>query len=474
MTFKRVLAFAIPAVAVAVAGAVLAACAYWLLRAPRPEWTTRSPRALEELEGGLKNLAKMYKMDAVQHFEKALELDPSFAMAKLHLATLYPSRSERKRLHEELRQIDTQQLQARERFLIAYHLARVDRREADSERVLALFLEQHPQDPFGLRVRCEVAWEAQAWDQAERCYDNLLALHPNRVEAWNNLGHIALARGRFDEAEERFKTYRYLAPDQANPHHSLASLAAIRGRYQEAEREIEETIRIKPDFCAAYTQRVDVGFVSGRLELAARALRELEGIGECSYLQDRGVICALRAWVLYLGGDAESAWRQLDAGCLERLDGYDLLAHRIAVMTGRIETGVAMEQVVSSYRDKVLAAGRPVHARLVGALLAHMQGIRELAEGDLQKAVEHLSEADDALYYWGGERASIKLFNRLNLLRTLELAGRTPQAVALRREIDDVNPRLVDAFPLPDVDALRRIGSPGLPVSFPLREEQHQ
>ena len=79
-----------------------------------------------------------------------------------------------------------------------------------------------------------------------------------------------------------------------------------------------------------------------------------------------------------------------------------------------------------------------------------------LAGGDLKQAVELLSEADDALYYWGGERASIKLFNRLNLLRTLALAGRTAKAAALHREIDEINPHLVDDFPLPDVDALHR------------------
>ncbi len=472
MTLKRVLLLALPALVAA--GAAFAACVYWMLRAPPPEWTTRSPRALEEFESGLKALVKMYKMDAVEHFEKALELDPSFAMAKLNLATLYPSHSERKRLHQELQQIVPEELGSRERFLLAHHLARYEKRDADAGAILVKFLEQQPQDPFGLRVRCEAAWEAQAWDDAERCYDGLLALHPNRVEAWNNLGHIALARGRFDEAQERFRTYLYLAPDQANPHYSLAVLATIRGRYQEAEEEIRKTARIKPDFCDAYTQQADIGFMSGRIELATAAVEELESIGECGYMEDHGVICGLRTWVLYLGGDAETAWQRLDGGCLERRDGFHLLAHRIAVMTGRVERGVAMEQVVSSYRDKVLAAGRPVHARLIGALLAHMQGIRALADGDLKQAIELLSEADDALYYWGGERASIKLFNRLNLLRTLELAGKTPQAVALRREIDKVNPRLVDDFPLPDVDALRRIGSPGLPASFPPRQDQDQ
>ncbi len=456
MTLSRILWLVVAAVAVA--AAVLAACAFWWLRSPPVEWTTRSPRALEEFESGLKELTKLYTMDAVERFEEALDLDSGFVMAKLYLATLSPSRSERRRLHRELLEVEAGALEARERFLLAYHLARFERRDGDSVKILADFLEQHPQDPFALRLRCRLAWEAQAWDDAVRCYDNLLALHPNRVEAWNNLGYIALARGRFDEAEERFKTYRYLAPDQANPHHSLAALLTIRGRYEEAESELEETVRIKPGFCEAYTQRLEIGFLSGRLELATAALEELEAVSECAYLEDRGSICAARAWVIYLEGDAETAWQALDGGCLERLNDFHLLAHRIAVMTGRSEEGDAMEQVASAYRDKLLAADRPVYARLHGAVLAHMEGIRELAAGDLEQAVEHFSAADDALYYWGGERSSIKLFNRLHLLRTLELAGRSAEAAALRREIDDINPHLVDALPLPDLDALRRGG----------------
>ena len=106
-----------------VAGAVCAGVTYWLLRKPESEWTTRSPRALREFSGGLADLAKMYRMEAVHHFEEALELDPSFAMAKLHLAFLYPSRSERKRMTAELRQVDPASLNARERFLLAYQLA---------------------------------------------------------------------------------------------------------------------------------------------------------------------------------------------------------------------------------------------------------------------------------------------------------------------------------------------------------------
>ena len=67
------------------------------------------------------------------------------------------------------------------------------------------------------------------------------------------------------------------------------------------------------------------------------------------------------------------------------------------------------------------------------------------------EAAEHFAAADEKLGYWGGERASFKVFNRLNWLRALELGGRAEEALALRETIDRVNPRIVDEYPLPDL-----------------------
>ncbi len=467
---KRV--FLITALVLVSAVAICVGLAILWLRQPEPDWTSASPKAIREFETGLADLAKMYTMDAVRHFEDALALDPTFVMAKLHLALLYPSRSERMRVIEALREAESTELTSRERFLLHYYLARAEGREGDATQALLTFREESPEDPYGIRVQCRVDWESQRWEAAEACYHHLLDLHPNWVEAHNNLGYIAMGRGQFAGAEERFQTYRYLAPDQANPRHSLAMLLTVIGRYEEAEAEIDETIRIKADFCDAYTQQVELGMMSGRLDLAEKGLQQLESIEACSRLRDRGTVCSLNAWVSYLGGDTSRAREYLGEGCLERLDGFDLLAHRIAVMNGQAELGAKMEEKLCRYADKVSAAGRPIHVQFLTSLLAHMQGIQALAAGDLNLAAELLAEADEGLGYWGGERANIKLFNQLNLLRTLELTGQTPQAAALRKEIDSVNPRVVDAFPLPDVDALRRVGSSGLSASFPLREDR--
>ena len=144
----------------------------------------------------------------------------------------------------------------------------------------------------------------------------------------------------------------------------------------------------------------------------------------------------------------------MEDGCLERRNGFDLLGHRIAVMTGRLGRSAEMEEIARHRHEKMVAAGRPVYADFYAAILAHMEGIRSLAAGDFAQAVERLGEVERLQGYWGGDRASFKLFNRLNLLRALELSGRTAQAAAMRGKIEIVNPRLIDEFRLRDLEAL--------------------
>jgi len=468
---KRLLVIGLLLVAMGAACAVLTFKAW---RLTSREWTTRSPKALKELKYGLENLEKRYRMDAVRHFEEALELDPGFAMAKLNLATLYVSPSERRRMTRGLREVDPEDLNPRERFLVAYHLAREDGRSEAAAKLVSSFLAEHPGDPFAIRIQCRQDWDAQRWDAAEACYSNLLELHPNLVEAHNNLGYMAMARGRFEEADERFQTYRFVAPDQATPHYSLAVLLTLRGRYSEAEAALDKVIEIKPDFCLAYPQRAEIGLLSARFELIEQALGDLSGYEMCRFVAEQGFDCAMRAWRHYLDGDPEEAWRQVEGTCLKKLDGFDLLAHRVALMTGRSRRAAEIEAVLERYRADVRASKRPVHAQFLDALAAHLEGVRALVSDELELAADRFTVADESLEYWGGERSSIKLFNRLNLLRVLEMSGQVKRAAELRSEIDAVNPLLVESFALPGIDALSASGFSRTPSVLPMREDRHQ
>ncbi|MEE8525287.1 MAG: tetratricopeptide repeat protein [Thermoanaerobaculia bacterium] len=433
----------------------VAAGGYWMLREPPPQWTTDSPEALAEFQRGFDAESKIYRAEAKEHFVRAAELDPDFLIAKLHQA-MYEEKPERERLRAELAAADRGRLNSQERFLLDHWLARTapDTPEREPAEILDAFLAENPDNFHGLRYRCEGHWQAQDWDPAESCYQRLLELHPNWVRAQNFLGYIAMARGRFSEAEERFSTYRYIAPDQANPHDSMAELLITLGRYEEAEASLRKAIGIKPDFCHAYELRAQIGLFTSRFDIVEKALEDHGSFEACKRTVEYGYSCMMSASVRYYGGDAEGAWEAIDGDCLERRQGVDLTAHRVAVMTGRTDRALEMEDLLGQRREQALEESRPDDTQYYDASLAHMEGIRALAGGNTARAVELLSKADKLLGYLGGERAAFKLFHRLDLLHALELAGEKAAAEALRRKIEAVNPRLLQDVQLRDLDQL--------------------
>ncbi len=436
----------------------VAAGGYWMLREPAPRWTTDSPEALAEFKRGFDADSKIYHAEAWKHYHRAVELDSDFAIAKLHLAMKTEDKEEREGMFAELAEVDRGGLYPQESFLLEYLLARMAKEKSgesshrEPEVILDEFLAEHPDNFHGLRYRCEEEFRRQDWEATEACYQRLLELHPNWVRAQNSLGYLAMAQGRFSEAEERFSTYRYVAPDQANPHDSMAELLITLGRYEEAEASLREAIAIKPDFCHAYQLRVQIGLFTGSAEIVEQALEDLASFDGCSWVEEHGYACSMAAAVRYYGGDAEGAWEDIDGDCLERRHGFDLTAHRIAAMTGRTQRALELEDVLRQRRDKIVASG-PDDTKYLDAILAHMEGVRALAAGDTEQAVESLTQADELLDYWG-ERAEFKLFHRLNLLHALEQADEKAAAEAMRRKIEAVNPRLLQDIRLPDLDRL--------------------
>lgn len=416
------------------------------------EWTTSSEAALAHFEAGLEDWGKAYDLDAVLQFEAALELDPDFAMPMLFLSSFYPGREERRLWLDRLESMDLQRLTPRERYMVRYGLARMGRGQDDSRNVLEAFLEELPNDPFAIRSRCDVLWADQLWEEAETCYRTFLQAHPNWAMAQNRLGYIAMAQGRFSEAEEHFLTYRYVAPDQANPYLSMGELLLLLGRYEEADMALAEAVRIKPDLCMAHAFRSELHIYSGDFRRAEQLLRDLEQIPACQVYGEGGLFCAVESWLHYFQGDLDGARRALGGECLEKRKGFDLLAHRLAVMAGDEAAAKAMEDALHMHFEDVSAADQPVYVKFYAALEAHMQGVRALGRQAFDEAAQHFQQADELLDYWGGDRSGFKPFNRLNWLRTLERAGDRAKAKAVRHQIDAVNPQLVKRTHLPDLE----------------------
>ncbi|MEM1207047.1 MAG: tetratricopeptide repeat protein [Acidobacteriota bacterium] len=430
----------------------VAGYALWSFQDEPAPWTTRSPKALEAFDEGIWNLSRFYFRDAVVQFERALELDPDFPMARLHLALLHEEGDpERDRLMEGLATVNAEGMTEMERWLLTYWLTRHGGDVEGARTFLVGYLEGRPDDAYARFTLCGDRWMAQDWDAADACYRKLIEMHPNWVLAQSRLGYIAMARGRFDEAEEHFLTYRYIAPDQAAPYGSLGQLLTIRGRYDEARDSLGEALAQKGDYCEAHVSRVRLSLMAADFDGADQAIDQLEGTPGCGFLVERGYVCDLRAWRAYLAGRTGEARKRV-AVCRQDRSFASLLIHRMAAMGGDLAAAEAEEALAA---EALASTDETDPAALLNeAILLHLQGVRTMVLGDWGKAAELLESADRLNNYWGLERAIFKLFNRLNLIYCLERAGRDGEAEALREQVEAVNPRYLEDYRLPDLEAL--------------------
>ena len=130
---------------VAVAGALL------MLPAREPEWTTTSPQALAEFQEGLDSLQKIYYNEAANHFQKALDLDPDFVVAKRFVLVTKQRPSsdpEIKKLVAELQKADITKLTDRERFLVTFTLADYGKDPAKAQEALQGVRGEEPERPL--------------------------------------------------------------------------------------------------------------------------------------------------------------------------------------------------------------------------------------------------------------------------------------------------------------------------------------
>jgi tetratricopeptide (TPR) repeat protein len=389
---------------------------------------------------------KYYQEEALEHYRAAAQIDPDFAMAKLKQLQWTRRDGDSKeviaRLSEELRRFDLRRLTERERFLLEYRLARLDKENAHAEKLLTAYLAAHPADPWALSMRCAQAWDRQDWPEVEDCDRKLLAADPNWVRAQNDLGYIAMAQGKFDEAEEMFRTYLFVAPDQPNPHDSLGELLTLRGRYADAAKQFEEALRIRPDFCASWGHWMLNAQLEGDPGKPEEILRRATEAGVCdaSYLTQQN--CRQDVWAPLVRGDAEAAFQAgLKPECTKRNAEFFVPLYIAALASGRVEEA---DKMLEDLRHTI--AGEARENPFTQAALSFLEGARLSAAGDHAAALDRLRAADQRFVYWGDGQGIFKLQNRLAIAALLEETGDEEGARQLRDEVRAVNARLAARF----------------------------
>jgi tetratricopeptide (TPR) repeat protein len=164
-------------------------------------------------------LADRGRLDqAMAHYQKALEIDPDYALAHYNLAVILAGRG----------QVDS--------AITHYQKA----------------LEIKPDYAHAYYNLAVVLADRGQVDSAITHYQKALEIKPDFAEAHNNLGNALAGRGRVDSAIAHYQKALEIKPDDAEAHNNLGNALAGRGRVDSAIAHYQKALEIKPDYADAH------------------------------------------------------------------------------------------------------------------------------------------------------------------------------------------------------------------------------
>jgi Tfp pilus assembly protein PilF len=213
---------------------------------PLPRATTQSLDALHAYSLALSQGAAVPRREAIPHLERAIELDPTFAMAYAFLSSVYANTGQTA-------------------------LAPTFARKAYALR-----------DRVSERERFFISWRyhrdaTQAWDKALDLARQWTATYPREASAFNSLGVVYLRLGRFDEAVAPLRQSIVLDPRFTPAYANVAAALMALDRRGEARAMLRQMSERRLEFAGASRLSYVVAFVDGDAATMARELAASEG-----------------------------------------------------------------------------------------------------------------------------------------------------------------------------------------------------
>jgi len=186
------------------------------LDVPLEQATTSSLEALQAYSLGTKVQNEKGYAAALPYDQRAIELDPNFALGYRTVGIDYHSLGELGR--------------ASEYFTKAFQL-----REHASEREKLNITADYYENATG------------ELDKAAQTYQEAIESYPRRAGAYGNLGNVYGAQGQYEKAVEVERQALHLAPDQGALYENLANFTLALQRFDEARQSIHEAQARKLD-----------------------------------------------------------------------------------------------------------------------------------------------------------------------------------------------------------------------------------
>jgi tetratricopeptide (TPR) repeat protein len=214
---------------------------------PLPRATTASLDALHAYSLALYEGREVPRLESIPHLKRAIEIDPTFAMAHALLSAVYANTGQSSLAPEFARKAFElrDRVSDRERFLISWRYYR---------------------DAI------------QAWDRALELARSWTATYPREAFAFNSLGVALIRMGQFEQSVEPLRQAIRLDPKFVPAYGNLAASLLAVGRLDQARATLQDAADQKLNFIGASRLSYLVGFVQGDAGTMARELEASTGL----------------------------------------------------------------------------------------------------------------------------------------------------------------------------------------------------
>ena len=379
--------------------------------------TTSSEEARKEFLKGRELAENLRATDAIEHFDKAIALDPDFAMAYLNRSGVSGTAKEFFAYLKKAVALSGKVSEG-ERLAILSTEAGANANTAGQKELLDKLVTACPKDERARLIMGGYYFGQQAYDKSIEQYKLSSELAPTYVPVYNILGYAYRQVENFSEAEKAFRKYTELIPNDPNPHDSYAELLLKMGKFDESITHYQKALAVDPTFVASYSGMAMDYMQKG---MPAEASASLKKLAEVARNEGEQRIALFGQTVLYAdAGQLDLALQEVDkqAAMAEKSNDPAQLSvdlnnrgNILCEMGKHDEAAAAFEKAVAVAAGSDLSQGVKNNVQLFG----HFNAVTAaLGKKDVKKA---RAEAED--FRKGAEAA--KNPNQLRLAH--DLAG---------------------------------------------------
>lgn len=236
--------------------------------------TTTSDEARKEFLLGRDLAERLLAQDSIQHFDKAISLDPNFAYAELARAN---SSTSAKEFFDHLKKAVSLKDKASEgeRLLILATEAGANGNVTKQKEYLDKLVASYPNEERAHFNLGGYYFGQQDYTRAIEQYKKATELAPSYSPAYNILGYAYRQNGDYANAEQAFKKYIELIPNDPNPYDSYGELLLKMGKFEESITQYRKALSINPNFVNSHFAIAAALTYMGKPDEAAAELQKI-------------------------------------------------------------------------------------------------------------------------------------------------------------------------------------------------------